>query len=327
LKTGSKRIAVVLFNLGGPDKQEHVRPFLRNLFCDPAIIDLPFGLRHILAEFISRRRETEAKANYQLMGGGSPLCAETKDQVLALEQELIAQYPEKTWLCVMAMRYWYPRAKTTLQKIIDFMPDEVVLLPLYPQFSYTTSGSSFEEWIKLTSGKNWKTKKVISYEVDNLFIQSHVKKIISTWELAKKPENIRILFSAHGLPKKNIEKGDPYQEQIEATVAAIVDHLPDQLQDTEICYQSRVGRLQWIEPSTIQSVEAAGKEKKNLLVVPVSFVSEHIETLVELDMEIAEIAKASGVKIYLRAETLKTHPDFISSLVGQIQKAGGYNSK
>ncbi len=310
----NKKIAVVLFNLGGPDEQNDVRPFLKNLFSDPAIIDLPFGFRHLLAEIISRRRERTACANYQLMGGGSCLLEETENQRASLEQELKSRYPDYEWFCVTAMRYWEPRAKSALEKVIEFAPDEVVLLPLYPQFSKSTSQSSFDEWEKLAQPYNWKTRKIVSYETDDLFIKAHVDRIIKTWEKSEKPNNIKVLFSAHGLPQRNIERGDPYQQQIESTVTAIVSQLPKELQETQICYQSRVGRLKWIGPSTIETIEKAGEEKQSVMLVPVSFVSEHVETLVELDIEIFEIAKRSGVNLFLRVEALRTHPDFILAL-------------
>jgi len=314
-----QKIAVVLFNLGGPKTQQDVRPFLRNLFSDPAIIGLPFGIRHVLAEVISRRRETQACANYQLMDGGSPIVYETQKQQIALQKALEKSQPKINWLCVAAMRYWHPRASAILEQVQKFGPDQVILLPLYPQFSTTTTGSSFNEWNKLSAGSNWKTSQIISYETSKLFISAHVAKSIGKWEQAGKPKNIRVLFSAHGLPEKIIQAGDPYQQQIEASASLIAKQLPKQLSDWGISYQSRVGPLRWIGPSTIEEITRAGADGKNLLIIPISFVSEHIETLVELDIEYAELAKQVGIGLYLRVEALRDDPLFIACLAEQIK--------
>ncbi len=314
----SQKIAVVLFNMGGPKDQASVRPFLRNLFSDPAIMSLPFGLRHLLAELISRRREKPAQANYQLMGGGSPLMAETEKQRAALEKMLNQQNQKNEFLCVTAMRYSEPSTNEAIEKTRKFVPNQVVLLPLYPQYSHTTSGSSLGEWAKQTRKDKWKSVSVESYATSEKFIEAHVEQILQIWKQAKSPKNIRVLFSAHGLPEKNIEAGDPYQSQIEASAAKIIAKLPAELQDCQICYQSRVGPLKWIGPNTIDEITRAGRDNKNLLVVPVAFVSEHIETLVELDIEYAELARQAGIEIYLRAATLRTNQRFIEALAEQV---------
>ncbi len=316
----AKRIAVVLMNMGGPKDQDGVEPFLYNLFSDRAIIDLPFGIRHVLAKIISSGRQKRAKENYQLMGGGSNIVAETKAQENALQNMLGQQNPKIKWQCFSVMRYANPRAKQVLEQVRNFMPDQVICLPLYPQFSTTTSASSLEEWIRLSKKEHWKTSKIYAYESNKKFILAHAQKIKKTWEAAKKPDNIRVLFSAHGLPEKIVEKGDPYPKQIETCAGLIAQALPKQLQDWQICYQSRVGRLKWIGPSTIDAVQEAGLAKKSgLLIVPIAFVSEHVETQVELDIEIANLAKQCGISTYLRVETLRDDPLFIACLYDEVQ--------
>lgn len=317
-----RKISVVLFNLGGPDDQESVRPFLRNLFADPAIISLPWGLRQLLAEIISRSRNKEAQANYRLMGGGSPIMPETIAQRDALLVALQAEYPDTDWQVEIAMRYWRPRAVTALENVRAFHPDEVVLLPLYPQFSTTTTGSSFTEWDKLV-GKNptWQTHRVISYETADGLIAANLASIFDTFENADTSLSWRVLFSAHGLPEKIIAAGDPYQQQIEQSAAAIGSKLTGELSDWVVCYQSRVGPLKWIGPSTEDEIERAAKDGKAVLILPVAFVSEHVETLVELDIEYRELADELGIAGYLRAKTVQTRPEFIAELARQVQNS------
>lgn len=319
-----RKISVVLFNLGGPDGQESVRPFLRNLFSDPAIIGLPFGLRHLLAEIISRSRNKEASANYQLMGGGSPIMPETIAQRDALLSALQAADPETEWQVEIAMRYWRPRAKRALQNVKAFAPDEVVLLPLYPQFSTTTTGSSFQEWDNL-AGKNppWKTRRVISYETAEGLICANLASILDVFEKADKSLSWRLLFSAHGLPEKIIAAGDPYQNQIEQTAAAIAAHLPEALSDWVVCYQSRVGPLKWIGPSTEDEIERAARDNKAVLILPIAFVSEHVETLVELDIEYREVAEEHNIAGYLRANTVQARAEFIAELAKLVTEQTG----
>lgn len=314
-----KKISVVLFNLGGPDGQESVRSFLRNLFADPAIIGLPFGLRQLLAEFISRKREREAQANYRLMGGGSPIVPETnaqRDGLLAILQE---QRPEIDWQVEIAMRYWHPRASLALANVRAFMPDEVVLLPLYPQFSTTTTGSSTKEWDKLAGAKSpWVTHRVKSYETADGFIAANLQSILQAFDPADKNLSWRVLFSAHGLPEKIIKAGDPYQQQIEQTAAAIGAKLPAPLSDWVVCYQSRVGPLKWIGPSTEDEIERAARNNKAVLILPIAFVSEHVETLVELDIEYRQLAEELNIPGYLRARTVQTRAEFIAELARQV---------
>lgn len=314
-----QKVAVVLFNLGGPDNIKNVRKFLTNIFSDKAIIDIPFGFRHLLAQIISRGRQQEARANYQLIGGRSPLLDETLAQEKALMSLLTSNNSQTDWLCVTAMRYWFPRAKHALDQLQEFDPDRVILLPLYPQYSTTTTGSSVDEWYKISKNKNWPISEILSYETNELFISAFANNVLDCWKKAGKPKNLRVLYSAHGLPEKIIAKGDPYQKQIEASAKEISRILPPEFSDWQVCYQSRVGPLKWIGPSTKEAIQKAAKDNKNLILVPISFVSEHLETLVELDIEMAEIAKNSGIQCFLRVETLRTSPEFIGALAALVE--------
>jgi ferrochelatase len=313
------RLAVVLFNLGGPDGPKAVRPFLFNLFKDPAIIGAPALVRYPLAAFISSTREKSAQANYAIMGGASPLLPETKLQAQALQANLAAARPGDEVQVFIAMRYWKPFADQTARAVAAFAPDELVLLPLYPQFSTTTSGSSLKDWAKTYKGPG-RVRTICCYPTANGLIEAHARQIRQTWEKAGKPANVRLLFSAHGLPEKIVEAGDPYQAQIEATAAAVAARLPE-LADWKICYQSRVGPLKWLAPSTESEIRRAGSESKGVLLSPIAFVSDHVETLVELDHEYAELARTVGCAPYLRAPALATDPDFISALAKAVGAA------
>jgi protoporphyrin/coproporphyrin ferrochelatase len=314
-----RKIAVVLFNLGGPDGPDSVQPFLRNLFDDPAIIQAPLPIRWALARFISKTRAPSAKKNYAMMGagGGSPLLPETEKQAEALQIELAASLPGDEVRTFIAMRYWHPFTRDVARQVKDWGADEVVLLPLYPQFSTTTTGSSLKEWKKYYAGA---TRTVCCYPFEESFIAAHVDQIMAAFDRAGRPENVSLLLSAHGLPEKIVEAGDPYQWQCETLVAMIAARVP---QDWEVvgCYQSRVGPLKWIGPSTDLEVERTSKEKRNILIAPIAFVSEHIETLVELGEEYKLLAEQHGAASYTRVEALGTHPGFIRTLVGETMAA------
>jgi ferrochelatase len=319
-----RRIAVVLFNLGGPDDAASVKPFLFNLFNDPAIIGLPGFLRGRVAKLISSRREASAQANYAMMdaGGGSPLLAETREQASALEAVLASALPGDEVQTFIAMRYWHPLTEETAIDVAAFGPDEVVLLPLYPQFSTTTTRSSLKAWREAYAGSG-RSRAVCCYPQGSGWIAAQaegVRKALA--EAGDQP--VRILFSAHGIPEKLVAKGDPYQEQIEATVAAIVARLGPV--DHRICYQSRVGPMKWLGPSTPEALAEAGRDGVGAVVVPVAFVSEHIETLVELDIEYGHLAGRLGVAPYLRSPTVSLSAPFIAMLsdavVGALGRTG-----
>ena len=306
------RKAVILFNLGGPDKLESVEPFLFNLFNDPAIISIPSIIRYPLAKFISKKRAPIAKNIYREIGNKSPILQLTQDQAKSLENNLAKKGDYK---CFVVMRCWHPRAKDVIKEVKKYNPDEIVLLPLYPQYSASTSGSSIKEWNDLCRKENYniKTKTICCYPTENNFLESHtnlIKKTIKNLE----NNNFKLLFSAHGLPEYKIKKGDPYQWQIEQTVQGIMSILKDENFDYIISYQSRVGPLKWIGPSTDEAIIKYSKEKKGIVIVPVAFVSEHSETLVELDIEYKKLAEKNGCSFFKRVPALGIEENFIKGL-------------
>ncbi len=313
-----RRIAVVLMNLGGPDGQESVRPFLFNLFNDPAIIGLPGLVRTPLAKFISSKREEEAKANYAMMGGGSPLLPETEKQAAALTERLRRDWPGDDVRVFIAMRYWNPLTPETAKAVEAFGPDQVVLLPLYPQFSTTTTQSSLKAWREHYRGPG-RISAVCCYPEATGWIEAQAALITAQLEKAG-DRPVRVLFSAHGIPENLVHrKGDPYQEQVERTVFAVVERLG--LQDWTICYQSRVGPLKWLGPSTPDAIEQAGRDGVGAILVPIAFVSEHVETLVELDVEYGHLAEEKGVSPYLRVPAVGVTDAFIEALSEAVGSA------
>ena len=318
--------AVILFNLGGPDKLENVEPFLFNLFNDPAILNLPFFLRYPLAKLISNRRAPVAKKIYEELGGSSPILKLTEEQSNALEIKLNQTQSEDKYKCFIVMRCWNPRAKDVIKDVQLYRPDEVVLMPLYPQYSAATSGSSIKEWKDVCKKNNYniKTSSICCYPTDQNFINAHTKEIIIK---IKDLKNFKLIFSAHGLPEKNIKNGDPYQWQVEQSVKAIVKNLNDKNLDWVLSYQSRVGPLKWIGPSTEDIIIENSKIGKHIVLVPIAFVSEHSETLVELDIEYKEIADANGCKNYTRVPALGTNEDFINTMSELIIKKSEYRIK
>ncbi|MDB9759263.1 ferrochelatase [Candidatus Pelagibacter sp.] len=315
--------AIILFNLGGPDKLENVEPFLFNLFNDPAILDLPTFLRYPLAKLISNRRAPVAKKIYAELGGSSPILKLTKEQSDALEIKLNQTQEEDEYKCFIIMRCWNPRAKDVIKDVQLYGPDEVVLMPLYPQYSAATSGSSIKEWKDVCRKNNYhvKTSTICCYPTDQNFINAHTKEIKKK---IKDLKNFKLIFSAHGLPEKNIKKGDPYQWQVEQSVKKIVENLNDEKLDWILSYQSRVGPLKWIGPSTETIIIENSKIGKHIVLVPIAFVSEHSETLVELDIEYKEIADANGCKNYTRVPALGINEDFIKAMSELIIKKNEY---
>jgi len=315
--------AIILFNLGGPDKLENVEPFLFNLFNDPAILDLPAFLRYPLAKLISNRRAPVAKKIYAELGGSSPILKLTREQSDALEIKLNQTQEEDEYRCFIIMRCWNPRAKDVIKDVQLYGPDEVVLMPLYPQYSAATSGSSIKEWKDVCRKNNYhvKTSTICCYPTDQNFINAHTKEIIKK---IKDLKNFKLIFSAHGLPEKNIKKGDPYQWQVEQSVKKIVENLNDENLDWILSYQSRVGPLKWIGPSTETIIIENSKIGKHIVLVPIAFVSEHSETLVELDIEYKEIADANGCKNYTRVPALGINEDFIRAMSELIIKKNEY---
>lgn len=308
------KTAVVLFNLGGPDSLAAVRPFLFNLFNDSHIISLPQPMRYMLAQFISRMRNKKAQHIYSLIGGRSPIVAQTEEQRSSLEKALQLHGDFKVFY---SMRYWHPMAAEVVEEVNKFKPDKVILLPLYPHFSTSTTASSIEDWQVHARGLTGiKEISICCYPTNSGFVDAYAELIAPMIKKASKLGKPRVLFSAHGLPVKNITNGDPYQWQIEKSVEAIVKKLAIRKLDYKVCYQSRVGRLEWLKPYIQDEISAAANDKVPLVVVPISFVSEHSETLVELDIEYKQLSEEKGVPGYFRVPTVTTHPKFIEGLVG-----------
>ncbi len=317
-----EKIAVVLFNLGGPDRPDAVRPFLFNLFNDSAIIGAPAPARWLLAKFIAWRRAPVARRIYAALGGGSPLLANTEAQAGALEAALVRSDADKARVFI-AMRHWHPMSEETATAVQAFKPDRIVLLPLYPQFSTTTTGSSVAAWTRAAAraGLTVPTTTLCCYPSEPGFVGEAAARVRAALVTARAAGQPRVLFSAHGLPKKIVESGDPYQWQVEQTAASVAAALGEPGLDWRVCYQSRIGPLEWIGPATDAEIVRAGRAGKPVVVVPIAFVSEHSETLVELDIEYARVARENGVPVYIRVATVATGTAFIDGLARMVRAA------
>jgi ferrochelatase len=315
------RLAVVLFNLGGPDSLPAVRPFLFNLFKDPAIIRLPFGLRHLVAGLIAWRRGPVASEIYRKMGGRSPIVPGTEAQAAALGDSLRGLAAEVR--VEIAMRYWHPFAAETAASLAEWRPDRVVLLPLYPQFSTTTTASSLVDWRRAAkqAGITAVETAICCYPRNSGWVMAQSDLLRKILAEVGESAPVRVLFSAHGLPKKIVDRGDPYQQQVMLGAKAIIATLGREDLDWQVCYQSRVGPLEWIGPSTDAEIRRAGADGKGVVVLPIAFVSEHSETLVELDIEYAELARHHKLPFYRRVGTVADHPLFIAGLAAMVGEA------
>lgn len=316
------RIAVVLFNLGGPDSLASVEPFLLNLFADPAIIGLPAPLRRLVAKIIARRRAPTAREIYARIGGGSPLLPNTEAQATALQESLADMGQVRVFSC---MRYWHPMSDSVAASVKSFDPGRIVLLPLYPQFSSTTTASSLRAWQESAqkAGLVASTKLVCCYPTVPGFVAAAATLVgrgVAEAE-ASNNQRVRVLFSAHGLPKKVINRGDPYEAQVRLTARAVAMQLGLGDGDWTVCFQSRVGPLKWIEPYTDDEIRRAGRDGVSIVLFPVAFVSEHSETLVELDIDYRRLAEQSGVSCYVRVPTVSTDPAFIGALADLVRAA------
>ncbi|HEC12495.1 MAG TPA: ferrochelatase [Acidiferrobacteraceae bacterium] len=317
------KTAVVLFNLGGPDTLEAVQPFLFNLFSDPDIFKLPLGLitQKPFAYIIARRRKGEASRGYAAIGGKSPLLENTQRQADALTQALatVGNYDVHT-----CMRYWHPLTDKVVKDLKHAEYKNVILLPLYPQYSLTTTGSSYNEFVRQCQRQDYHPQVVlIEHWYDN---ETYLDAIIDDIHEAQHalpdsdPAQIELLFSAHGLPQKFIDAGDPYERQIRATYNALCARL--NWPRTSLCYQSRVGPLRWLSPYTEDMIRQLGQAgAQQVLVYPIAFVSDHTETLYELGIQYAALAKANGIKHYRVIPALNDHPKLIQALVEQVQWA------
>jgi ferrochelatase len=319
------RVGVLLLNLGGPDKLEDVGPFLYNLFSDPEIIRLPFRwLQKPLAWLISSRRTQKSQENYKQIGGGSPLRRITEAQADALQEQLQALGQEVS--VYVGMRYWHPYTEEAIARITQDNIERLVILPLYPQFSISTSGSSFRLLEKLWQ-ENPKLQSIDytvipSWYKQRGYLQAMADLISQELDQLSHPEQAHIFFSAHGVPKSYVqEAGDPYQQEIEECTYLIMQTLNRDNYYT-LAYQSRVGPVEWLQPYTEDAIQELGKKGvEDLVVVPISFVSEHIETLQEIDIEYRELAEESGIHHFRRVPALNTNPVFIRSLADLVIEA------
>lgn len=317
------RVGVLLLNLGGPEKLEDVRPFLFNLFSDPEIIRLPVTwLQKPLAWLISSSRYQKSQENYKQIGGGSPLRRITEEQAQALEVSL-AQKGQEAKIYV-GMRYWHPFTEDAIAEIKKDKIDHLVILPLYPQFSISTSGSSFRVLERLWQqdrvlANNVKYSLISSWYDRPGYLQSMAELIAQQLDQFENPDRVHLFFSAHGVPVSYVEEaGDPYQREIEACTALIVKTLNRPNPHT-LAYQSRVGPVEWLQPYTEDALQDLGeKQVKEVLVIPISFVSEHIETLQEIDIEYREVAEEAGITHFRRVPALDTHTGFINDLADLV---------
>ena len=327
---GKKKVGIVMFQLGGPDSLEAVQPFLLNLFLDPDIIPMgPLGfLRRPLAKLISSRRSVPVRGRYAEIGGRSPIGALTERQRGALVESLAGEIDP---VAVVAMRYWHPLTTEAADALRKAGPlDEIVLLPLYPHFSYATTLSSLKEWRRVYGEpKGGPPQRTISQFFDHpLYIQALVQRIGSVLRQFEKSSRIHLVFSAHGLPMSLVEKGDPYPGQVESTVRMVCEEgrtqFPGWPQTHLLCYQSRVGPAKWLQPSLTGTIERLGTEGvKEMLVVPISFVTEHIETLHEINIEARAQAKKSGVEVFRMMPAVGDSPLFIEALKHLVLQAVG----
>ena len=314
------RTAIVLMNLGGPDSLAAVEPFLFNLFKDPAIIRLWAPLRLPLAWLVARGRASTAREIFARLGGKSPLLPNTEAQARALETVLGDRYR-----CFVAMRYWHPTSAEAARAVAEWGPDEIVCLPLYPQFSTTTTASSLSDWRRAAANLrlDQPTRSVCCYPGESGFVDAIaglIRPVLAAAGDAGSPP--RLLLTAHGLPKQIVQAGDPYPSQVELTAQAVVAALARPGLDWRVCYQSRVGPLEWIGPATDAEIRRAGADGVPLVVAPISFVSEHSETLVELDLDYRDLAEKSGVPGYRRVATVGVAPGFIAALAALVRGAG-----
>ncbi len=330
-------IGVILYNLGGPTSLEAVRPFLRNLFLDPEIIRIPLpGIigrlfpRRLFAEFVSWRRTPKVIPNYAEIGGKSPLLERSQEQASALEVELNRRFtPALRFRVRLGMRYWHPFTVEAADEFREQGIEQLFLLPLYPQYSRTTTGSSFKEWRDLQKkryNRRFRVTSVKNYHLHPSYIAAINERIDATIRERFTPEeraSLHFLFSAHGTPISDVEEGDPYSHQIAATVSEVMKGRGDDYPH-HLSFQSRVGPVKWLEPYTQDALRRLGSEGvRNLLVIPVAFVTDHIETLHELNIELREVAEKNNIHRYEVNYALNDNPLFIAAMADVIEERYG----
>lgn len=331
MTTEKKHIALIFFNLGGPDRAESIAPFLKNFFMDPLILRVSWPLRFVLSRLIAyRRSRSEAGASYGALGGASPLLANSEAQAQAVEK-MLNQKGNALYRSFVCMRYWHPMSNAVASQVKNWAPDQIILLPFYPQFSTTTTESSFRDWDKSCKkiGLSCPTVRLCCYPYAPGYITQSAQHLRAAYDgemarsqqgnaKADKANRPRILFSAHGLPENVIAAGDPYQYQCEESAAAIIRAAGLEEADWVICYQSRIGPRKWIGPSTEEEVRRAGKDRVPLIIYPHAFVNEHVETLVEIEEEYRALALQEGVPSFTRVETVGTGTAFINGLADLV---------
>jgi len=322
MATTTRRVGVVLFQLGGPDTLEAIEPFLFNLFCDKDIIDFPFARigRKPLAKLISATRARKVQHHYSVIGGGSPIRRFTEMQACALQRRLRLAGVDAH--CFVAMRYWHPFTSAAVEQVLAANCDEIVLLPLYPQFSCTTTGSSLNEWQRSFTG-SLPVRCVEPFYRHQLYLGAFVEKIDEALSRFHDPDAPELVFSAHSVPLAVIEKGDPYQRQIEETVELVMQRggWPNR---HRLCYQSKVGASKWLQPSLRSTLrELAAAKVRQVCVAPISFVSDHVETLGEIDHEAREQAATLGIEKFVMMAGLNDSPTFIAALADLVSRAAG----
>jgi protoporphyrin/coproporphyrin ferrochelatase len=316
------KLGIVLFQLGGPDSLDAIEPFLYNLFCDPDIIDFPFAriARQPLAKLISTTRAKHVAHHYAEIGGKSPILEFTMRQAKALEVDLRRDFDARV---AVAMRYWKPFTVEAIGAMERHAPDEIVLLPLYPQYSRTTTGSSLNEWNRLWKRSSPPVTAIREFYEDAAYLDAVVEMVNRSLAEFADPADVDMIFSAHSVPMAVVQKGDPYQRQIERTVDLVWQRggWPGR---RHLCYQSKVGASKWLTPSMHETVKRMAAEgRKHLLVVPISFVSDHVETLHEIDIEHREQAHALGIADFRMVPGLNDSPSFIRALGGLVRAHAG----
>lgn len=315
-----KKIGVVLFQLGGPDSLEAVEGFLYNLFCDPEIINfMGAGLaRRPLARWIASRRSKIVRSHYEEIGGKSPIVELTNRQARALAAAVDPEYDAQV---VVAMRYWHPLTEDAVKAIKGAKHEQLILLPLYPHYSFATTGSSLKEWQRHYRSDGVPMRVVNDFHEHPLYIAALVERINEALGKLARPEEVHLVFSAHGLPMSLVEQGDPYPKQIETTVRLVLE-AGKWANSHTLCYQSRVGRQKWLEPSLVDAIAKLAKgETQRMLVIPISFVTEHIETLHEINIEARKEAEELGVKEFNMMHALDDSPTFIRALADLVEQA------
>jgi ferrochelatase len=320
----TRRLGVVLFQLGGPDTLEAIEPFLYNLFCDPDIIDFPFARlgRKALAKLISTTRAKKVQHHYSVLGGGSPIRRFTEQQARALEAYLAAMGLDAR--CVVAMRYWHPFTAEAITQLRDAQCEEIVLLPMYPQYSSTTTGSSLNEWNRRFVDEA-PVHCVRNFYRNDFYLDALIEKIEEALARFAEPEQAELVFSAHSVPMAVIQKGDPYQKEIEETVLLAMER-GGWRNHYRLCYQSKVGASKWLQPTLRNTLQQVAEERiRNVCIVPISFVSDHVETLGEIDHEARERAKQLGIEQFEMTSGLNDSPTFIAALAELVTTAIGHN--